>query len=471
MDVRHRISRYDARVRRAWPFAVAVLAVIAIYLAALGRNPPDFNFDESSVAYNAYTIADQGRDEHGARWPLFFEAFGEYKNPVYIYLLAGVFKVFGPSIIAARALSAILGIATVLTISRLAWSETRDRRIATAALLIAAATPMIFEISRLALEAAVFPLAVALFLLAARAACDRQEWNPALIAALAVTLALITYSYTAGRLLGPLFALLLATFLTRKRARRYVAVLVLYALTLVPAAIFNANHPGAFFQHARDVALRGSIFRNFLLNIDPINLALVGDPNGRHHVAGSGGSILLMTFVFAALGAWTTRRTRWTQFLLLGTLAAILPGALANGIANTLRLSALGVFLIALGIPAMRAHKLVYAALVVQAAWFFFVFHRDGRFRPEVFDTGARPVFHAAAAQPQRPIYVEGPLYSHAYWFGALEGVDRSQLHRLAPGERAPRGAVVYSDTFAPRNARVLAKQGRFAAYIATLNE
>jgi 4-amino-4-deoxy-L-arabinose transferase-like glycosyltransferase len=466
-------------VPRAWPFAIVVAAVIAVYLMALGENPPGFNFDESSVAYNAYTIARDGRDEHGVRFPLFFEAFGEYKNPVYIYLLAGVFEIVDPGTRAARALSAVLGIATVLAIARLAWSVTRDRTIALIAMAAAAATPMIFEISRFVFEAAMFPLAVALFLLAARAAHDREEWSPALVAALAATLGLVTYSYTAGRLLGPLFALLLGLFVTRRRLRGWIVVLVLYGSTLIPAAIFDAHHPGAFLKHARDVALHGTtggdlpfaVARNYVLNLDPVNLALIGDPNARHHVAGSGGSVLVMTLVLAAIGAWTTRRTRWTQFLLLGMLASILPGALANGVANTLRLSGLIVFLLALGFGAVRrVGAFIYVLLFVgalQAAWFFVTFYREGANRPEMFDSGARPAMEAAIARGPRPIYIEGRLYSHAYWFGALHGVDRFELRLLAPREHAPSGAVVYSDISAPKNATVLARDGRFAAYIA----
>jgi 4-amino-4-deoxy-L-arabinose transferase-like glycosyltransferase len=466
-------------VLRAWPFAIVAAAVIAVYLMALGENPPGFNFDESSVAYNAYAIARDGRDEHGVRFPLFFEAFGEYKNPVSIYLLAGVFEVVDPGTRTARAVSALLGVATVLAMARLAWNVTRDRTIALIAMLAAAATPMIFEISRLVLEAAVFPLAVALFLLAARAAHDREEWSPALIAALAATLALVTYSYTAGRLLGPLFALLLGLFVTRRRLRGWIVVLVLYGVTLIPAAIFNERHPGAFLQHARDVAVRGTtggevalaVARNYVLNLDPVNLALIGDPNARHHVSGSGGSVLVMSLVLAAAGAWMTRRTRWTQFLLLGALASILPGALANGVANTLRLSGLIVFLLALGFAALRGSGAFVSVLlvigIVQAAWFFTVFVRDGANRPEMFDAGARPAMEAAIARGQRPIYVEGRLYSHAYWFGALHGVDRSQLRLLAPREHAPGGAVVFSDSYAPKDVTTLARQGRFAAYIA----
>lgn len=476
-------------VRFAWPLAIgiALVAVTGIYLAALDRNPPGLNFDESSVAYNAYTIAHEGRDEHGASFPLYFRAFGEYKNPVYIYLLAGAFKLVEPSTLAARRSSAIVGIATVVTIAWLAWIATRNRKVALAALFAAAATPVIFEISRLVLEGAAFPLAVALFLVAARIAHDRPDWNIRLACALAATLALVTYAYTAGRLLGPLFAVLLFVFVTRRRLPGLILTLFLYALMLIPAAIFNAHHPGAFFQHARDVALRGSglaelapaVARNYVLNLDPINLALFGDPNARHHVAGSGGSILLMTFVLAAVGASLTWRTRWTAFLLLGMFVSVLPGALSHGIAHTLRLSALPPFLIALGFPAMvapfdgsrkRIGAIVIAAFAagaMQAAWFFAVFHRDGPHRPEMFDVGARPTLEAAIARGERPIYVEGRQYSHAYWFGALNGLDRSEIRLLAPGRSAPSGSIVYSDLGIVRDATVIARNGRYVAYVA----
>ena len=58
---------------------------------------PGFFTDECSVSYNALTIARHGSDEWGIRFPLFFKAGGEYKNPVFIYLLAAVFWMIGPS--------------------------------------------------------------------------------------------------------------------------------------------------------------------------------------------------------------------------------------------------------------------------------------------------------------------------------------------------------------------------------------
>jgi hypothetical protein len=43
-------------------------------------NPPGFMRDEAALAYNAYTIGHQGRDEDGARFPLYFRSFDDYKS-------------------------------------------------------------------------------------------------------------------------------------------------------------------------------------------------------------------------------------------------------------------------------------------------------------------------------------------------------------------------------------------------------
>src|SRR4051794_4570875 len=102
------LSRLNAA--RAVLFALLLAACFAFYARGAATNPPGFFIDESSVAYNAHTIAQTGRDEHGESFPLYFRAFSDYKNPVYVYLLAAVFRLTGPSITAARFLSAALGV-------------------------------------------------------------------------------------------------------------------------------------------------------------------------------------------------------------------------------------------------------------------------------------------------------------------------------------------------------------------------
>src|SRR5215831_5050672 len=106
----------DVLHRYLFPVACAavLLAGVVVYARHLTTNPAGFFIDESSAAYNAYTISRNGRDEYGTGWPLYFRAFGEYKNPIYIYLLALIFRLTGPSILVARAFSAMLGMAVAV---------------------------------------------------------------------------------------------------------------------------------------------------------------------------------------------------------------------------------------------------------------------------------------------------------------------------------------------------------------------
>src|SRR5207237_4525542 len=103
---------------------------LVLYTPNLTTSPRGFVIYESSIAYNAATIAQTGRDEFGIAWPLYFRAFGEYKNPVYIYLLAGIYRVSGPTILGARLLSALAGLATAALLGLLAFRLTRRRTVA-----------------------------------------------------------------------------------------------------------------------------------------------------------------------------------------------------------------------------------------------------------------------------------------------------------------------------------------------------
>jgi 4-amino-4-deoxy-L-arabinose transferase-like glycosyltransferase len=228
------------------PLLIAfVLLAYALYAYGVPSRPPGFYTDESSIAYNAHAISQTGRDEYGAAFPLFFRAFGEYKNPTYVYLLAALFRLAGPSITAARLLSATLGCAAALLIGLLAARCARRTSVGVAVAASALLTPWIYEASRLVFEAAAYPLALALFLFALRRAQKHGRWSATDILALAATLALLTYTYSIGRLLAPLLAAGLFIFSARGRLRSVLLTLATYALTLAPALIFHLRHPGA----------------------------------------------------------------------------------------------------------------------------------------------------------------------------------------------------------------------------------
>lgn len=99
-------------MRRLITLGLLLLALVP-RLYKLDGVPPSLYWDEASIGYNAWSIATTGRDEHGVRWPYFFQAFGEYKLPGYIYSSALFAKVLGPSPWVVRLPSAIFGILTV----------------------------------------------------------------------------------------------------------------------------------------------------------------------------------------------------------------------------------------------------------------------------------------------------------------------------------------------------------------------
>jgi 4-amino-4-deoxy-L-arabinose transferase-like glycosyltransferase len=473
----------------------ASLLVVLIYFYDVPNNPVGFFIDEASIAYNAHTIAERGTDEHGTTFPLYFRAFGEYKSPVYIYILAAVFRFTGPSILVARLLSAILGLAAAVIFGILGARLT-GRRIAGLIMFLAAAlTPWLFEISRLVFEVALLPLLLALFLLLLQHAANRQQWSWPIAAGLGALLGLMIYTYSVGRLLAPLFALGLAFFFTRQRWRSIVLTWIFFSLTLLPLALFTLRHPGALSERFKYVTYvkpedtRSQIgvrfIQNYAGNISPRSWLVYGDPEPRHHLLGMG-SLLIGVVALAALGLIVVlaryRREAWWRFIIYGLLVSPIPAALTLDHFHTLRLIALPCFLLVLMAtaiefllneksPQRNARRLVLISLVaitlLQGAVFQWRF-RTAPPREDAFDSYYPALLAKALAQPERPIYLlekTPAAYLYAFWYGTLSGVSLNDFQRVPRDQSPPPGAVVIGHELPCTNCEVIAERGQFQVY------
>lgn len=76
--------------------------------------PDGFFVDESAIGFNAYSILKTGRDEYGKRLPLYFESFGEFKLPVYIYLTVPFIFLFGLNEFSVRFVECLASCLTIL---------------------------------------------------------------------------------------------------------------------------------------------------------------------------------------------------------------------------------------------------------------------------------------------------------------------------------------------------------------------
>lgn len=487
------------RVRALMPFDPLWLLLLAmafvLYSTGVDRNPPGFYLDEASISYNAYAISIDGHDEHGVAWPLFFQTWDASVavNPVYVYVLAAVFKVFGPSILAARLLSALAGFAAAVLLGVAAGQALRNRRVMWVVAVSALVTPWLFEVSRLVFEVALFPLVLVLSLLMVGRVAAKPRWSWWEIATLGVLLGLLTYTYTIGRLLGPLLAFGLLVLGSRSRAVSIGATWLVFGLTLVPALVFNLSSAGALSARAGLLGwiepgmspfdIGSTFLGHVLANLDPRSLFLLGDPNIRHHVPVMG-SVLVGTAVLAIVGLGTVAygrwRDGWSRYVVYGLLVALVPASLTIDNFHTLRLIAFPVFgLLLAGIGAhwllerSSGHRVVLIGLLVvtvtQALIFQLGFWRQGPDRGYAFDAAFPAVFDAALSTGASPIYLRDqgniPGYIEAYWYGALRGMDRASFVRLRPDEIPPAGAVVLGTNKACGLCEVLLEDGDYIAY------
>ena len=295
-------------ILRRYRLAITLLGIIFLfvfYINGVSTNPPGFYIDESAIAYNAYCIAHTGAGEFGNRWPLFFPVYTEgwiqYANPTQIYLLAIPFTVFRPSILVARVFAATWVFAACVLLGLLASRVSGQRRIGIIVGTIAILTPWLFEVSRLVMETYFYPMALVLFLLAVFHAQKKESWSWTTVGMLAATLMLLTYTYTIGRLLGPLMAFGLVLFVTSQdRLMSVVKTWVVFALTLFPLLIFRSRHPEALTQRFYLISyikpdspwkeIAPTFIRRYLADFSLVNLLIDGDGNPRHHVPGSLGS-------------------------------------------------------------------------------------------------------------------------------------------------------------------------------------
>ncbi|HEU5010884.1 MAG TPA: hypothetical protein VFT33_09320 [Gaiellaceae bacterium] len=462
-----------------WPVLVglgAVLAVAAFQLWISPNNPPGFFRDEAAIAYNAQTIATEGRDEYGARFPLYFSSFQDYKSPLFVYGLAGVFLVTGANREVARGFAAVCLLAAVLLLGLLAYRRTDHASVAVATIVLAGTTPWLFELGRVAFEVAMEPLFVVLALLAVDRASRLDRWTPVTAIFVALALGAITYVYAGGRLLAPLLALALAAVLTRERWRWLVTCWAAFALTQLPLLVYSRIHPGALSRRYDattfvtddmsrwEIAWRGAA--NYLQDLQLWHYVVSGDVKPYAHTPGTS-ALLAASVVLSIAGVVLIvlrhRADPFWRYVLVALLVSPIPAATTADRFHALRLAPLAVMLLVVAIPALGALRdvlprsrpahVVVAGLALVAAIQFGIFvdsyRTDGPLRTGRFEAGIPGLLGQAWANGGT-VYVDYDdlePQTLARWYALAEGIDQSRVVRLPDGGIPPVGSIAFGRT------------------------
>jgi hypothetical protein len=445
-----------------------VAAVGAFQLWITSDNPPGFFRDEAAIAYNAYTIQHDGRDEYGARFPLYFSSFLDYKSPIFVYTLAGVFRVTGPNQEVARGLAAVSMLAAILLLGWLAYRLTGRATVGIGTVALAGFSPWLFELGRVAFEVTMEPLLVVLVLLGVARTAQLDVWRPVSALPVALVLGAITYVYAGGRFLAPVLALALLAMLSRRRWRWVATALGVFALTQIPLLAYIHEHPGAlsrrldatsFIHHGTSpVEIVWRTLFNYVQDLQLWDYVVGGDKKPYAHTPGT--SMLLVASIVLSLAGIvivlrTRRRDPFWRFALAALLVSPLPAAITIDRFHALRLAPFAVMLVVFAIPAIAAIRstalaaAVVAAGTVQFALFVHDYSTDGPRRTGRFEADIPDLLERAWANGGT-VYVDyddrEPL-TLARWYALDHGISQQRVVRLPDGGIPPTGATAFGRT------------------------
>jgi 4-amino-4-deoxy-L-arabinose transferase-like glycosyltransferase len=311
-----------------------VAAAAALRLVRLGDQPGGLFQDEAAEGLDAWRLL------HVPGFhPLFFADDGG-REVTFAYLVAGVFQVTGPTVLALRVTAAVLGVLAV------AVTPVALRRFGIATVLggtaFAAGSVWLVAVDRDGMRNVLVPLAGTLALAALLAWGDRPgDRRRALLAGAACGLGLWTYQPLK---LLPLVAAAWLLWLrhsdpgrwraTRGRLRPALAAYAVVAAPIVAAAIAD---PVAYFGRGVGVSVvnpdqpgLGAFPLHVLRTLGMFGV--LGDPNPRHD---AGGLPLLPLPVLAlavagAVRCWRRRADPGMRLVLLGIPVMLLPPLVAT---------------------------------------------------------------------------------------------------------------------------------------------
>lgn len=448
--------------------AGAVLLGVAVFFLGAGpAPPPGFIRDEASISYNAYTLSQNLHDQNGGAAPLYIKSFGDYKSPLFVYVLAGVLRVTGPSKHVALATGAFVVLLAILLLGYLAWRLSRSLLVAVFSVVLASFTPWLYELGRTAYETTIEPLTIMLVVLAVFWASRSDRAAVVRAVPVGLSLALLSYSYAAGRLLSPLWALALLVFAGRRRRRFVLASWAVYVIGMMPLIAFSLIHTGAlsaryqsttFIQSGMSKAtIVGDFLSHYVHDSNLWHWTMSGDPKPYIRTAGEP-QLFAATVVLAIIGVVVIARRRRGDLFWRYVIAALVlspaPAALTADRYYSLRLLPIPVLLAVLAIPgidALRRAALVdwparFAAaalgllLALQVTQFISNHNENNGGRSLAFEAGV-PSLLARGFDTDRTIYIDhDDVYAqtHALWYAVTHEIPRARVVILSDGGAPP---------------------------------
>ncbi len=275
-----------------------ILGILA-RLWQFGKIPSSLYWDEIAIGLDARALIQTGKDLVGNSWlqPLFV-SYGDFKAPVYIWLVTLLGKIFGTGEWVIRLPSLLAGLALLWLVYDLVERlAPKNKRLPWLVLINLAIMPWAIHFSRIGFEShlSLFWLTLMVWLIV------KKNYLAAVAGVLGI------YSYVSLRLLAPVLFIIFVW----KKGVKYSAI----GLIIIAAGILlltNSPHYAASQQYrlSNDNLITAPIGKvekgrqwlsNYFDFFEPKFLLTQGDPNLRHH-SGFGGELLLVQGLLVIIG-------------------------------------------------------------------------------------------------------------------------------------------------------------------------
>lgn len=216
-------------------FIISLISFFHLY--SIDTLPRGLWVDESSIGLNAALISKTLKDEHGYFMPLYFRAFGEYKNPVYIYFASITFKIFGISVLNLRITSFIFYLIAFASSSYLMYRLFNKNKLILLYFIVSLGfLPVYFHLSRISFEVISQLAGICLFLTSLYLLNLYEKYRTHLSLLSGILLGISLYTYTTSKLYVFLF-LILTIYVFRNLFFKDIKLLKLYLLGFIVLTI------------------------------------------------------------------------------------------------------------------------------------------------------------------------------------------------------------------------------------------
>jgi 4-amino-4-deoxy-L-arabinose transferase-like glycosyltransferase len=241
-----------------------LLVGFALRIYRISSVPPSLGNDEISIAYDAYSVINIGKDSNDAFLPLSFKSHGEYKAPLYIYVAGPFVKILGNNEIAVRLPSVIFGTLTILGIYLLVKKLRLGENTALFSAFLLAITPWHVYTSRIALES---NLALFFLVFGALYFLKGIEKGKYLFLS-SILLALSLYAYHTEWVFVPLI-MIFSSFLYWKNIvnKKRLVYWWLIFLALIPPLLINAFFGQGGVRAGNEFILKDFVLQNQLSGV------------------------------------------------------------------------------------------------------------------------------------------------------------------------------------------------------------